>query len=178
MEDIDNNSRVDLINTISKRLFRITATLLIIGFLAAGLNYYVLTSVKFPFIIVCIIMGFIGGFVSIQKRLRELGLEELTLLSKSINTTALPPLVGGILALVLYIIFVSGIISGDLFPSFENPEYATNKTFSTFLGTRLVDYNDNAKALFWSFVAGFSERFVLNLIQNIEGRHTDQGHQG
>jgi hypothetical protein len=73
-------------------------------------------------------------------------------------------------ALVLYLVFMGGIISGGLFPDF--PNRAAN-----YVGIRSFVQNVNpgtnadfAKLLMWSFVAGFSEKFVPNLIAKLEGQ--------
>jgi hypothetical protein len=61
----------------------------------------------------------IGGFVGLQRRLKDLTIQDLTLMSNSWIYTCLSPLVGGVLALLLYILFISKLVSGDLFPLFR-----------------------------------------------------------
>ena len=81
------------------------------------------------------------------------------------------PLFGGISALVLYILFLSGILESPLFPEFRLPEFvegAGRENIRQFLTeTYPVSGEDTAKLLFWSFVAGFSERFVPQIITRI-----------
>lgn len=75
-------------------------------------------------------------------------------------------LVSIIFAILLTLIFTAEILTGDLFPKFQ----ATDDTF-----TSMIDYakkvnpstnKDLAKLLVWCFVAGFSEKFVPNIISN------------
>lgn len=79
----------------------------------------------------------------------------------------LSPLIGGVFAIVLYAAFMSGILSGVLFPRFPSlDEKYTDVT--TFLMTTTPERNlDAAKALLWSFLAGFSERFVPNILDKV-----------
>lgn len=115
--------------------------------------------------------GIIGGFVGLQRRLKIMSEDDLTLLANSWVYVCLSPLVGGILAVVLYVLFISTLISGDLFPKFipDTKELCTEakKGFSAIFAVHgeSVDY---AKMMFWSFVAGFSERFVTDIISKFE----------
>jgi hypothetical protein len=68
--------------------------------------------------------GILGGFVSIQQRLKHFGDEELDLLSKSWFQILLIPIYGGIFALVLYIGLLSKIVEGPLFPQFAIPDFS------------------------------------------------------
>jgi hypothetical protein len=54
--------------------------------------------------------GLIGGFVSIQQRLPKIGLIELRELSNSWLSILLIPINGGIFAIVLMLMFLSGIL--------------------------------------------------------------------
>ncbi|EWH00777.1 hypothetical protein [Halomonas sp. BC04] len=116
--------------------------------------------------------GIIGGFVSIQQRLNNVTDEELVLLDASWFQILLVPIFGGVFALVLYLVFLSGIVSGDLFPRFTFPTQEERQSgddfmLSIFRETYPSSGPDLAKLLFWSFVAGFSERFVPQLISKV-----------
>ncbi|MDI5919772.1 hypothetical protein QLQ86_03060 [Halomonas sp. LR5S13] len=116
--------------------------------------------------------GIIGGFVSIQQRLNKVTDEELALLNASWFQILLVPIFGGVFALVLYLVFLSGIVSGDLFPVFSFPsrdeiEEGEDFMLHIFQETYPSSGPDLAKLLFWSFVAGFSERFVPQLISSV-----------
>lgn len=115
--------------------------------------------------------GVIGGFVSIQQRIKKLSDEDLTLLSHSWATIMVVPIYGGIFSLVLYLLFLSEILKGPLFPGFYIPPKADIPTIEYFKKffeeTYPLSGQDFAKLAFWSFVAGFSERFVPNIIKQV-----------
>ncbi|NMH60001.1 hypothetical protein [Alteromonas ponticola] len=118
--------------------------------------------------------GIIGGFVSIQQRLKHIDIEEMQLLSQSWFSILMIPVYGGIFALVLYILFLAGLVQGHLFPAFYVPEFDTPPTTQNVVAFLTTTYPaqgaDIAKLIFWSFVAGFSERFVPQIINDVTKR--------
>ena len=112
--------------------------------------------------------GLLGGFVSIQQRLHKIQDEELRILSSSWLSTALIPVNGGIFALILTIMFMAKLIQGSLFPSFPDLTISNIDSFKDWLTFSYPQTgSDMAKLFFWSFVAGFSERFVPRIIGNV-----------
>ncbi len=121
--------------------------------------------------------GLLGGFVSIQQRLHKIKDEELRLLSASWLSTALIPINGGIFALILMLMFMAGLLQGNLFPKFPDLTVSNIDTFKDWLTFSYPQTGSGmAKLFFWSFVAGFSERFVPRLIGNVasEGISSNQ----
>lgn len=119
--------------------------------------------------------GVVGGFVGLQRRLKSMAEDDLVLLATSWVYICLSPLVGGILAVVLYVLFISTLVSGDLFPSFvpDRPDSPTGNFSEIFaVHGKAVDY---AKMMFWSFVAGFSERFVTDIVSRFEAGSDPNG---
>jgi hypothetical protein len=122
--------------------------------------------------------GVVGGFVGLQRRLKSTSEEDLALLANSWVYVCLSPLVGGILAVVLYVLFISQLVSGKLFPEFvldtpagsADPGQGFAAIFAVHGGA--VDY---AKMMFWSFVAGFSERFVTDIVSRFDSASTSRG---
>lgn len=112
--------------------------------------------------------GLVGGFVSIQQRLKKVGNEELELLSRSWFQILLIPVYGGVFALVLYIGFLSGIVEGPLFPAFSEPMPTKDDIRGFFVDTYPSTGADVAKLLFWSFFAGFSECFVPQILSRAQ----------
>ncbi len=156
------------LHTVTKRLIVMTAcTLLVVGALF-GVTFVL--HGRFMVSWVCFVCGLLGGFVSIQQRLKLLGAEELELLSRSWFQILLIPIYGGIFSLVLYVGFLSEIVTGTLFPHFSIAAFTsptpTQDDMVNFLNsTYPASGQDLAKLLFWSFVAGFSERFVPQILQ-------------
>jgi mannose-6-phosphate isomerase-like protein (cupin superfamily) len=129
----------------------------------------------------CFGCGLLGGFVSIQQRLKTLGDEELELLSRSRFQVVLIPLYGAVFALVLYFAFLSNLVESPLFPHFAIPPFSapipSTEDVKTFLGTTYpASGPDLTKLLFWSFVAGFSERFVPQILNTVQSK--GEGGQG
>jgi hypothetical protein len=79
----------------------------------------------------------------------------------------LSTLVGGLLALVLWAAFLGGLVQGALFPKITvaAQPYTDLSEFMTY--THLESFADAAKALFWSFIAGYSERFMPSIIDKL-----------
>ena len=121
--------------------------------------------------------GLVGGFVSIQQRIHKVSDDELKHLSESWASVLLIPIYGGIFALVIHVIFLSEIITGQLFPSYSVPPFSNPTTlddFREFFSTTLPKTGqDTAKMLFWAFCAGFSERLVPQIIQNVQSKISD-----
>lgn len=115
--------------------------------------------------------GIIGGFVSIQQRVHQIDDKELKLLSESWSSILLVPIYSGILASILYVMFLAGILQGSLFPAFSIQEFNTPPTTNDIVIFLTETYpsqgSDIAKLIFWSFVAGFSERFVPQIINKV-----------
>ncbi|MEY4752393.1 MAG: hypothetical protein RJA44_68 [Pseudomonadota bacterium] len=150
------------------------AALLIIGSIAF-LARFDIKPMLTPLIFGC---GLIGGFVSIQQRIRLLSNEELDLLSRSWFQVLLIPIYGGIFSLVLHVGFLSGIITNSAFPAYYIPEFSNpprpTDIIAFFADTAPKTGQDLAKLLFWSFISGFSERFVPQLLESKQPRPAQQ----
>ncbi|MBI4538874.1 MAG: hypothetical protein HY704_05100 [Gemmatimonadetes bacterium] len=79
----------------------------------------------------------------------------------------LSPLIGGLFAVVLYAMFMSGILSGVLFPKFPNVDVRYTDVTTFLMSTTPENNLDAAKVLLWSFLAGFAEKFVPNIVDKI-----------
>jgi hypothetical protein len=124
--------------------------------------------------------GFIGGFVGLQRRLKTMPADDLELLAESWVCTALSPIAGAILAELVYLLFISQLLSGNLFPAFvldPSSNVVDGKSISDFSFRTIFQVHcstpfDYAKLLFWGFVAGFSERFATNIISQFDNGET------
>lgn len=120
------------------------------------------------------IAGNIGGYVGVHRNLSNLSDIEVSQLSSSWLGLIVPSFVGGILACLLYLLFISGIISGELFPKIvEDTVVEGTKQPESFV---VIFYQhadgaaEYAKLLFWTFVAGFNQKYVVDIIESIKSR--------
>ena len=163
---MSNENSASLLISVTRRLF----LALLILFSTALASAFLIPESRYVVPVIVIASGLIGGFVGLQRRLKELTITDLELIANSWVYTCLSPLVGGMLALLLYVLFLSGLLSGDLFPHFiadTNMEEITG--FSSIFQQHAENYKDYAKLVFWCFVAGFSEHFVTDVINRFEG---------
>ena len=79
-----------------------------------------------------------------------------------------PVLVGIIGAVMIYLLFAGGLLRGDLFPEFICAPGKSCDDFHGFVSNWMPkDAAANAKAIVWGFIAGFSERFVPNILNRL-----------
>jgi hypothetical protein len=158
-----------MIIEITNELARALASCLFIltVFILLGVNFF---PSALPVVFEVVAMGMIGGFISIHKRLKDLASEDLKLMTSSKLYLYLAPFVGGLFAMILYLIFLSGLLQDPVFPQFRAGPDATAHApqFSDLLDARAQDFNNYAKLLVWSFIAGFSEKFFVGLIGKFE----------
>jgi hypothetical protein len=87
-----------------------------------------------------------------------------------------PPVIGAISATVIYLMFVGKFLQGGLFPVMDCLHGSKCETVLELM----KDYwpktpPDYGKALVWAFIAGFSERFVPNLLQSLAAKQEKAG---
>jgi hypothetical protein len=114
--------------------------------------------------------GAVGGVVNNYFRLAKLTEVEGDPKSSSalmITQMYVTIVIAGILAIVAYGLFLSGLVQGSLFPEFENTTQSYGGLTEMLLGLAPRTNLDAAKAILWGFIAGFSERFVPNIIDSV-----------
>jgi hypothetical protein len=74
------------------------------------------------------------------------------------------PLVGGVFAMLAWAMFFSGLLKGVLFPDIANVTCTYDNFHNLMANTHPEHYADAMKGVFWAFVAGYSEKFVPNAI--------------
>jgi hypothetical protein len=158
-------SRQAALNTLWFRLFVILMCLFLLSivlFLYGG-------DMRVPAFV--LLAGNVGAYVSIHKSLGELKDDELVNLAGSWLGLLLPSFVGGILAFVLYSLFESTIVSGQLFPEFV-PDSKTVMVDSLDMikAQHLKTPQDYAKLFVWAFIAGFNQKYVVDIIQSIKAK--------
>jgi hypothetical protein len=164
------NSKIEQVKKISIRLFIIILVLIILLIVM----YTIFKQFKIVGILpIAMAFGALGSFVSLQRRIKILPDLDLRLLVESNYYLSLAPISGAILAGILYILFISGLLSGELFPKFESPAYDLSEGINRLFYVTSNNPSDFAKLLFWSFVAGFSEKFVTDIVGRFEAKSGD-----
>ena len=129
-----------------------------------------------------LLLGSLGGSIALLRRVRTEEAPVVAELAADVTSTLMPMLYGGLMAGVAYLLFLSGILSGDggsglftsnLFPNFTAPKPETEELIKSFLEIRPESMEDAGKLLVWCFVAGYSERFVTGILKQLERRGED-----
>lgn len=169
----DTMNRMANLHMLTRRLILLTAGSLLVFVSLFGMTLLLNKRLMISWVV--FICGIIGGFVSIQQRAKNIVDEELDLLCGSWFQILLIPIFGAIFALVLYCIFLSGLLNSDIFPKFYFPQPAASGPDTEFVIKVLRETfpatgPDLAKLVFWSFVAGFAERLVPQIISNLTNK--------
>jgi hypothetical protein len=119
------------------------------------------------------IFGNMGSYIGIHKNLVSLKDDEIMEMSTSWINIIVPSFVGGILAIILYLVFLSNILHGDLFPTLV-PEQTKDTPQS--IGFMIIfkqhgeGIKDYAKLLIWAFIAGYNQKYVVDIIESIKSK--------
>ena len=114
--------------------------------------------------LVFLIVGAMGGLVSMQQRFQSVSSEgdpihNISELARGWFSIFLSPISGAIFAAVLYFAISGKLLDGALFPEILTPR--ENGGFISFIQESVPkDGVAFAKLMIWSFIAGFAERFV------------------
>jgi hypothetical protein len=137
-----------------------------------------------PGLVIVMMCGALGGLVSTYRRVYGLPLDgnpavNLVVLDRSKALIYLSPAIGAVFAAVFYVLLISGLVSGELFPAVDTPgpsEGATTVTFAEFVTLTAPRAGvDIAKLMVWSFIAGFAERLVPDTIERLSASSSGDG---
>ena len=171
----DTFDREELIGITHIKLVK--STLAIGGFIIALLFIFSFTNgtSSMPFVMpIVLLAGVLGGFISIQQRLPSIDEEELKSITKNNYSIFLIPLNSGVFAIVLMLMFSGGIIQGELFPKYPEIDISSMDELYYWLKCGFPESGqDMAKLFFWSFVSGFNERFVPQIIRSATNKSTE-----
>jgi hypothetical protein len=167
--------RGDMRDGLSKNALIILAVVVVVtAAIAVGTNYFLVSLRYLDVWCMVFAAGAAGGLLSLQRRLQSLpsygeSLSDLVELSGRM-TVRFTPIIGGVFAIVLFLIFASGLAGGgSLFPSL--PPKTNVSDFQTFIEHLQPDNSfDWGKLLVWSFIAGFGERFVPDTLDRLIAR--------
>lgn len=157
-----------------------------LGFLAMVLYFDATGRGGLTIMIAVIVAGAGGGFVSSLRRLYSFQdifpRREYVQLFRKMNFyvvaySLVPAVVGMIGAVIVYLIFAAGLLKGDLFPEFHCAAGQTCADFHGFVSNWAPEGPAaNAKAIVWGFIAGFSERFVPDILNRLGNEGTQENH--
>ena len=183
-EDKAAIKREDLFLVHSRMLIALfVSTVILILFIAIPLFRAYLKGEQspIPILLLVLLTGALGAFVSALQRSHSFEGVAPILLGKYKKVpkswflyiySIIPPLIGAIAAVVVYVFFQSQILESPAFPDFVckpvppklPSECSTLNDFFDFGPSGMSDY---AKALLWAFIAGFSERLLPDIIGKI-----------
>jgi hypothetical protein len=137
-----------------------------------------------PLLALVMLAGMIGAFFSALTRLYNVDQASVALISPTIRQLGgfylmmysfVPPIIGAIAAVVLYLMFVGKLLEGALFPSIaclpEKVCLSLLDIMNNYWPSKPEDYG---KALVWSFIAGFSERLVPDMLQGLVAKQQQE----
>jgi hypothetical protein len=145
-------------------------TILIVVLCTTGAAY--LARAGGPLCLIIFMVGTVGGTANNFRRVQKMTVgpkAKLDLTTSRLITIQIytSPILGGVFAFALYLIFMAGFLQGTFFPQFKSGS-DPYETFATFAAlTEPATHADVAKAVIWAFIAGFSERLVPNFIDKI-----------
>ena len=125
----------------------------------------------------CILLGGIGASISLMRRLykqEDPGFKGLAF----VNSVLMPVLYGVLMSGIAYLLFMSGILSGDgggglissnLFPNFDHGKVTDKMSLvQQFFVIRPEDIKEAGKLLVWCFITGYSESFITGILKMLE----------
>ncbi len=119
---------------------------------------WVNNDARAPFLALILAFGAVGAVLREQVHLRKKKDAE----DASATIAWFYPVMGSLVAVVLMTLFLSGLVSGALFPRFLNMDGKFDGAYAALRGgMTLASQADFYKMIAWSILAGYSERFVL-----------------
>jgi hypothetical protein len=126
-------------------------------------------------VFIIMIMGMVGGAVSVFQRMSNTPIRGATMTSvielvHGRYGVMVSPLYGAVFAIVLSLLFAGNLVKGQLFPEFTSPSGSSSYgwTFTEFFSKCWPNAaSDVAKLIVWSFLAGFAERLVPDALDRI-----------
>ena len=144
--------------------------------------YQVLKGQNIPGLLIVIFAGMTGAFASILRRIQLAQVQSASVQSDTVANLSslgvgqlsvfLALASGAIFPVVLLLLFIGGMLQGALFPEMYTPNESDEgmKFLDFALDTAPMSGVDFAKLLVWSFMSGFAERFVPDVLDRFVSR--------
>jgi hypothetical protein len=165
---IRERMRNGLIRFIGNCVFWSAIALLILAWWAAQYDQTLVAT-----LLILMLAGSLGGFMSLLQRIQNTPtggdpLISILVVQNGAFSLYLAPISGAIFAVLLFLIFLGGLLSGAIFP-----EHLTH--FHLWWGPVQWDgpapaTADYAKLVVWCFIAGFAERLVPDTLDRLVNR--------
>jgi hypothetical protein len=154
--------RTGILRSIAMEMSIFVAIAALVVLLSAYLAQMLVSTV-----ILVLLMGALGGFLSVQQRIENIPTEQdpiLTMfqLQNGRFAVRLAPLTGAICALILFLVFQAGLLKGAAFPDMDRLSLSVG-----FFRIPSGAAGEFGKLLVWCFIAGFAERFVPDTLDNL-----------
>jgi hypothetical protein len=138
----------------------------------ASFLYCSYKSCAMPTFAIVLIMGVLGAYVSVQRRLQTMPAEGDPIvgifeLQKNKFSICLAPISGAIFAALLYLMFIGGLVQGSLFPRLIAAPPPQGDLWAYLANVATVSVSDLAKLFVWSFISGFAERLVPDALDRL-----------
>ena len=177
-EHPDRGKRRKILGAYKKLLtFQFLGTVILAAILCTWLLIAHIFDTQVPVLPLVVLMGVLGAFFSALTRIYKVDEAGTALISPTVvglpdwhlfMYSFVPPLIGAIAAAVLYLLFISKLVEGALFPKLDClPKHDCDTIQGLMHYYFPVEAADYGNTMVWSFIAGFSERLVPNLLQSM-----------
>jgi hypothetical protein len=177
--------RESALNAIYLRLLRVMLFFLLLALFAIGVDYLYWgeTNQTVSLIPLVLFAGAAGASISLQNRLQRVpttgdSIINLFALKHGCASLSLTPIMGALFALVAYLLFISGLVKGELFPKIRIAESTGQphdyRSFGSYLSSMCpIDSLNFAKLLIFCFIAGFAERLIPDVLDRLVATNVD-----
>lgn len=158
------------------RLGKLAIALIAIVFASTGCFYFIsdqMGSGGFA-----MLAAALGAITSFARRFPTIKSTEARILSSSHWHLLLPVIIGSIMGLIIFLVFMAGVLTGDsggglftsnLFPNFSRPTSDAQKlSIRIIFDVRPDSVKDFGKLMIWCFLSGYSERLVPRILEKLE----------
>lgn len=121
-----------------------------------------------PLTLAIFLTGAGGGVISTYFRLKDVAPTQIE--PHEILQIYVTPVIAGLLGWICYAFFLTQMLQGPLFPKFVNLDTIRYENLTSVFLIVPATPLDAAKALLWAFVAGFSEKLIPNILDQLAKR--------